>query len=261
MAGVWLVVGGGTGPAPEITAGAGDNRLGIAPGHGCDCYLLRVMPVLSGQSSGAQLRLIHGPGASALPDDELLRAFDRGDRAAAAEIFDRLRGVVDGTLVRMLGERGYDHDDLVQTSFEQIVMTLRKHRFAQACSLKAWAGAITARIALGTIRSRRRERGVLDRSDCLSRLSDEWPSGADVERDVSTRSEIDRLRAHLAAISPDRAEVVVLYHLLEQDLASIATMLGISVAAAQSRLVRGRRELHKRMKAEEGTRHSAGGGG
>ena len=84
---------------------------------------------------------------------------------------------------------------------------------------------------------------------------------SDVERDVTTRSEVDRLRGHLASISPDRAEVVVLYHLLEQDLASIAAMLGISVAAAQSRLVRGRRELQKRMMAEEGTRPSAGGGG
>jgi RNA polymerase sigma-70 factor (ECF subfamily) len=207
------------------------------------------MQALSGPKPKVALRLVHGGGARGLTDTELLRAFDRGSREAAAEIYDRLIRVVDATLYRMLGGRGVDHDDLVQSAFEEVIRTLRRHRFAQGCSLTSWAGAISARVALRAIRRKKRERHVIDRSERASGVYDDCPAGTDVERDVAVQRELERLRSMLAVTTPERAEVVVLYHILEHDLATIAAMLGISVAAAQSRLVRGRRELQHAMDA------------
>ena len=147
----------------------------------------------------------------------------------------------------MLGHRGTDHNDLVQSALEQIVMTLRRRRFRHACSLRAWAAAITTRMALATMRSRTREQRAFDRSACASTFEETCPASTDVEREVVTRAQMSQLREHLAAMSPDRAMAVVLHHVLEQDIAQIAATTGVSVAAAQSRLVRGRRELQQRM--------------
>jgi RNA polymerase sigma-70 factor (ECF subfamily) len=215
--------------------------------------------VLPGQRAKLELRLVHGGTARQLTDAQLLKAFDGGSREAAAEIYDRLVRVVDATLYRMLGGRGSDHDDLVQSAFEEIVSTLRRHRFAQACSLTSWAGAISARVALRAIRKRRRERNVIDRNERVSGIYDDCASRVDVERDVATQREFERLRATLAMMHPDRAEAVILYHLLEHDLATIAAMLDISVAAAQSRLVRGRRELQQYMAEATSTARCEGG--
>ena len=44
-----------------------------------------------------------------------------------------------------------------------------------------------------------------------------------------------------------RAEVLVLHEVNGMELTEIAHVLGISVAAAQSRLTRGRRELLQRL--------------
>ncbi|HMR76180.1 MAG TPA: sigma factor-like helix-turn-helix DNA-binding protein, partial [Polyangiaceae bacterium] len=69
------------------------------------------------------------------------------------------------------------------------------------------------------------------------------------ERDVAARGAFERLRYELSQMSPGRAEALLLHDVLGHDLAEIAAMTDTTVAAAQSRLVRGRHELRKRMRA------------
>ena len=76
--------------------------------------------------------------AQDVSDDWLLEGIERGDQNVAVELYRRLLPVVEATLVRVLGRREADHEDLVQTSFEQIILTLSERRYARACSLKSW---------------------------------------------------------------------------------------------------------------------------
>jgi RNA polymerase sigma-70 factor (ECF subfamily) len=55
-------------------------------------------------------------------------------------------------------------------------------------------------------------------------------------------------------MKPDQAQTVFLHDVLGHELAEIALMMQVSVAAAQSRLVRGRRELYRRLDAEARSR-------
>src|SRR5262245_19021686 len=114
----------------------------------------------------SRLRVVAGGGDAQTreqSDAELIDAFERGEGYACEDLYDRLIGVVEGTLFRGLGCRDEAHDDLVQSSFEQIVVTLSKRRFARACSLSSWASSGTTHVAFNTIRSRTRERRVVDR--------------------------------------------------------------------------------------------------
>jgi RNA polymerase sigma-70 factor (ECF subfamily) len=198
----------------------------------------------------SRLRVVVGGGAHPVrevTDAELIDAFERGEGHACETLYERLIGSVEGTLFRVLGCRDEAHEDLVQAAFEQIVLTLSKRRFARACSLSSWAVSVTTHVAFNTIRARTRERRVVDRrrdgdEEVQSRIT-----GVDVERHVGAKEALGVVRQHLAHMDADRAETLLLHDVMGHELAEIAVLTGVSVAAAQSRLVRGRKELQRRL--------------
>jgi RNA polymerase sigma-70 factor, ECF subfamily len=200
---------------------------------------------------GKWLRSIPGGGRAAtsgrVDDEALIDAIQNGESGLGRELYERLSRIVDCTLYRVLGRRDPDHADLVQTSFEQIVVTIAQRKYARACSLSSWAAAITCNVALNALRSRRTERKFIAAGLELSQLGSEVPHGRDVEREVFARHELERVRRELAAMNPERSEVMMLHDMLGKELSEIAVLMDISVAAAQSRLVRGRKELEHRL--------------
>jgi RNA polymerase sigma-70 factor, ECF subfamily len=200
---------------------------------------------------GKWLRPIPGGGrvaTSGRADDEaLIDAIQNGESGLGRELYERLSRVVDCTLYRVLGRRDHDHADLVQASFEQIVSTIAQRKYARACSLTSWASAITCNVALNALRSRRTERKFIAVGLELSLLDGEVAHERDVERELFARHELERVRRALSAMSPDRSEVMLLHDMLGKELSEIAVLMDVSVAAAQSRLVRGRKELEQRL--------------
>jgi RNA polymerase sigma-70 factor (ECF subfamily) len=194
-----------------------------------------------------RLRVVQGEGAgrpSAADDAALIDAFERGDLETAQRLYDRLERVVGATLVKVLGEHGQDHDDLVQSAFEQILITLARKKFARACSLSSWAVSVTTHVALNAIRKRQHERRNVEVD---SAASDAGPSaGPGPEQAALLRT----LREELGKLSPMTARVLVMHEVMGHDLAEIAVLTGLSVSAAQSRLVRGRAELRRRLDSQ-----------
>lgn len=185
---------------------------------------------------------------SAQNDQELIDAAASGDPKIAGKLYERLIGVVNRSLYRIFGRRESNHDDLVQTTFEQIILTLGKGRFVGATGLSAWASTVTWHVALKALRSRRREHRVLSWGEEASELELAAPQ-VDVERSLVLRRRIDEARAELGDMDPAKAEAFLLHDLLGHDLTEIASMTNVTVAAAQSRLVRGRKEFYARMQA------------
>lgn len=203
-----------------------------------------------------RLRVVPGTkgddGVSPVTDAELVLALRNGESAKAALLYDRLIHVVDRTLVRILGRREQDHDDLVQSVFEQIIVALTRGRFAGACSLSGWAAAVACNHALNVLRSRVRERKVVDRSYDAEIEGAGASVPIDVERQLGARSELLRVRGELSQMNQDRATALLLYDVFGHELAEIAVLTNVSVSAAQSRLVRGRKELNERMQKADG---------
>jgi RNA polymerase sigma-70 factor, ECF subfamily len=175
-------------------------------------------------------------------DHELIAALERSDPRAGPVLYDRLIRIVEWTILRVTGERFTEHEDLVQGAFEQIVITLHRRRYAGSCSLTSWASALSCHIALNALRSRRRQRKLALENATLERTCT-----TDLEAQLDVQRALARVRAELASMPASRAEVLVLHEVNGLDLKEIAGVLGISVAAAQSRLSRGRRELSERL--------------
>lgn len=170
-----------------------------------------------------------------------------GDREGAVALYRQLLPVVDRTLRRVLGRREADHDDLVQQSFEQIIRTLRERRFTHACPLTAWATTLTARVALTELRRRYRARRHL--AELAAEADVDATTARSYAESAALSERVAEVRRELGQLDPGRAWVVVLHDLEGHRLADVAVMLGISLTAAQSRLLRGRQELVRRCEA------------
>jgi RNA polymerase sigma-70 factor (ECF subfamily) len=187
-------------------------------------------------------RVAAGP-TPAFDDSELLAAVRRGDPSAATSLHDRLRPQVDRVVRRLLGARDPDLGDVAQLAMIAIVDKIETYRGES--SLDSWTSAVAAHMVYKHIRRRKTERrlfGALD-ADLLAVTRSPSRTG----REVVLRDIIARVLVHLDAIEESKAWTFVLHDVCGYDLREIAKITGVSASAAQTRLVRGRREVHERI--------------
>jgi RNA polymerase sigma-70 factor (ECF subfamily) len=199
----------------------------------------------------ARLRLVPPPAdsapgelAPALDDSELLAAVRAGDPSAATAFHDRTRGVVSRTINRLLGRQDSDAEDVAQLAFIELINTIQ--HFRGDCPLDAWVSVLTARVVYKQIRRRRLERKLFSAVPAQAIV---MPSSA-TKRDLAFRDALRSVQGHLSRIDASRCWTFLLHDVYGYDLKEVATITGASVAAAQSRLVRGRREIHERIGAD-----------
>jgi RNA polymerase sigma-70 factor, ECF subfamily len=220
------------------TIGSGPTQcLGDSP---CLALLRSLSRTMNQPLRQRVLRLIPGgPADGTSADAAIVRAVQAGNAAAAAAFHDRIRPIVDRTLSRLLGVRDPDYDDLAQLALIELVMSVDS--FRGDCPLDAWISIVSARVVYRHLRRRRLER----------RLFVVGTNEPGFEREslpqVSARSLMRLVEEHLAALDRKKAWAFVLHDVHGYDLSEVAEITGSSVAAAQSRLVRGRRELHQRL--------------
>jgi RNA polymerase sigma-70 factor (ECF subfamily) len=186
-----------------------------------------------------------GPSSAvALAEDELLAGLGRRDRNASLAFYDRARPIVDRTLCRLLGAGDPDYEDLAQAALYELVDTIG--RFRGECPLDAWLSVVTARVVYRQIRRRRLERRVFAQSP----LEEMTPTVACAPVPFASRQAVERIRGHLGRMDTKRAWTFLLHDVYGYALEQIGEIMGTSVSAAQSRLVRGRREIHDRIRVD-----------
>jgi RNA polymerase sigma-70 factor (ECF subfamily) len=142
-----------------------------------------------------------------------------------------------GNVVKcVLGADDPEHDDVLQSCVERLLAVVRVTP-RRGGSVVQLAAVIARNVAVDARRARsRRARVFVHDDDALT--TRETPD--DPESIASARESLGRFGAALGALRAENASVVYAHDVLGHELAEIAVMLGISVAAAQSRLVRGR---------------------
>jgi RNA polymerase sigma-70 factor, ECF subfamily len=196
---------------------------------------------------GTRLRVVPREASAedrSAADAELVERVRRGTAAAAAAFHDRLRPIVDRTLGRLLGRGDQDYDDMAQQALIELVLSL--DRFRGDCPLDAWAAVVTARVVYHQIRRRRIERRlfVVDGTEVAD------PAERSASGGVVARNVLRRVESHLKLIEQKKAWAYVLHDVHGYDLEEISAITGSSRAAVQSRLVRGRKELHARIERD-----------
>jgi len=178
-------------------------------------------------------------------DNELLAGLKARDTSLSKAFYARVRPIVDRTVTRLLGRDDRDYEDVAQRALFELVSTI--DRFRGDCPLDAWISIVTARSTYRTIRRRRVERRLFVDAQ-PQELSQATRSHAGA---VAARQAIERVRTALEALNQDRVWTFLLHDVYGYDLKEVGQITGASLSAAQSRLVRGRRDIHECIARDE----------
>jgi RNA polymerase sigma-70 factor (ECF subfamily) len=186
------------------------------------------------------------PGESTRDADAALIAdVVAGKPERAASFCRRVWPQVDRTVRRLLGRDDSEHEDLAQMAIIELIRSIGGYRGES--SLDTWVSAVTAHVVYRYIRRRSLDRHVPIESVHEEALHSWRPNGEDA---LSQRQTLARIVRHLDRLGEKLAWSFILHDVLGYGLRDVARIMGTSEAAAQSRLVRGRRRLNERIAAD-----------
>jgi RNA polymerase sigma-70 factor, ECF subfamily len=184
---------------------------------------------------------------AALPDETLVAKAQQGDDQAFAELMNRHYSSCLKLALSILRDR-QDAEDEVQNAcwkaFEHI------GQFNQEAKFSTWLTRIVVNQCLMRIRQSRRARFLyLDDVTIGEEVGTlELPDKGFTPEQELGREEVSQvLEQEIRRIPPLLRHVFILRDLRELPMPEVAERLGISVAAAKSRLLRARLELRSRM--------------
>ncbi|HEY5374696.1 MAG TPA: RNA polymerase sigma factor, partial [Polyangiaceae bacterium] len=177
-------------------------------------------------------------------DNELLAGVRAGDASAATALHRRTHAVVCRTVNRLLGRRDQEAEDVAHLAFIELVKTI--DNFRGNGPLDAWVRVVSSRAVYRHIRRRRLDRRL------VSLVPPEAMTGTSevTRRDLVFRDALRRIRQHLALVDEKRSLTFLLHDFYGYDMREVARLTGVSVAAAKTRLARGRREVRERAHSD-----------
>jgi RNA polymerase sigma-70 factor, ECF subfamily len=171
-------------------------------------------------------------------DEELVRRYVRGDRAAFASLVDRHERRVYNLAYRMLGRR----EDAADATQDVFVICLRKlGSFRGQSAFTTWLHRVAANVCYEALRKRSRER-LVDTDE-----EPEPPPGPDHADAAAAAVDVHRALQQV----PEEFRTVLIFHDLQaMPYEEIAEALGAPVGTVKSRLHRGRVALGRILRGE-----------
>jgi RNA polymerase sigma factor (sigma-70 family) len=178
-------------------------------------------------------------------DAELVRRALDGDKAALAELLDRHRHLAFSVCLRLL-----DRPDLAEDAVQEaaVVALVGLDKLRRPDRFGAWLAGVAANVARRWLRSAaRRPAGSIPVIETV----DPAPGPEQVLVDLETRR---RVRAAVARLPAGQRDAATLYYLEERSGGDVAAALGITTAAAKTRLHKARAGLRRQFVTDEEVR-------
>jgi RNA polymerase sigma-70 factor (ECF subfamily) len=184
-----------------------------------------------------------------MSNEWLVAAAKNGNVTAFAELRDRHFRSLMRTTYRIT-RNWEDAEDALQDAFLKAFIHL--NRFEGRSSFLSWVNKIAINASLMTLRKKRTNKDIsIDACDNDGGLDDRWEMPdlrEDPERCYSRREREDLLRRAIRRLRPNLRTALELQQAQEYSIQQIADSLGITSAAAKSRLLRARLSLRARLR-------------
>lgn len=190
---------------------------------------------------------VYNPSFAGVADDRLVVLAQDGDNAAFAELIERHQNTCKRLALSILRDVS-DAEDEVQNAFWKAFEHIGQ--FQQDAKFSTWLSRIVVNQCLMRLRKDRRAKFLyIDEGVAGEEISTlELPDNTISPEEDLARTELGRLvQAEIRRIPPLLREVVMLRDVQGLPMPDVAGKLGISVAAAKSRLLRARLELRGRL--------------
>ncbi len=179
-----------------------------------------------------------GPERPEIPDEELIAAAMRGEVRAFEALLVRHEGKV-LRVVRLLGVRAQDREDVAQEVFLRVFRHLSGFRTGQPFG--AWIYRVAVNAAHDhRVRSARRQREEVPWSVEIEAAASD---GADPDEALERKRLIERLEGALATLSERERAVFVLRELEGLETSQVAQVLGIARITVRRHLALARGRL------------------
>lgn len=163
----------------------------------------------------------------------LLRFISERDESAFEELVRRHDRIVWGVCARVLGNR-CDTEDAFQQTF--VLLAQKANQIRKPGSLSSWLHGVALRTAT-RIRNQRRHSTFEELHD--ARLPTEPYD------EISRRHQIEQVDQQLLLLNDKYRTPLILFYFQDQTAPQIASELGLTVAAVEGRLRRGRQQLKR----------------
>jgi RNA polymerase sigma-70 factor (ECF subfamily) len=184
------------------------------------------------------------------PDDQLVTRSQAGDQVAFAELVRRHQPGCMKLALSILRDRS-DAEDEVQNALWKAYEHIGQ--FQQDAKFSTWLTRIVVNQCLMRLRQTRRARFCyIDETVGEDAMTVELPDLRANPEEFATETELGQvLRSEVSRIPPLLRNVFMLRDMQELPMPEVAKRLGISVAAAKSRLLRARMELRQRLEKHQ----------
>lgn len=183
-------------------------------------------------------------------EDIVLVAAAKGGNVRAFEVLVKRHERRFLRLAQRVTRNREDAQDVVQKSFQKAFLHLR--RFEERASFSTWMTRIVINEAAMCLRANRRVRVV--GIDELSPREEpavgfEFPDSCPSPEQSYSQREAERMLSFaIRQLPPGVRTAIKLCYLDERSLKESAQLMGLSVGAVKSRVLRGRRKLHQTLK-------------
>jgi RNA polymerase sigma-70 factor (ECF subfamily) len=189
----------------------------------------------------------HQEARSNYEDDRLVELSQAGDHEAFGELVRLYKPACMKLALSMLRDRENAEDETqtaIWKAYEHIGQFQRDSRFS------TWLTRIVVNQCLMSLRRQKRARFLyiddgVEREDIAT--LELASNGITPEQDLARREVSEVLKKEIGRIPPLLRTVFLLRDVQELPMAAVAEQLGISIAAAKSRLLRARTELRERL--------------
>jgi RNA polymerase sigma-70 factor (ECF subfamily) len=176
-------------------------------------------------------------------DEDLVGAFQRGERAAFDDLVRRWDRKIQGAVYRLTGSQE-EAREVAQETFLRAYRSLPS--FKGEARVSSWLYQIALNLCRDRIR-RRRVRTLLSLEELVeggAELAEAGPSAHEIVESADLRR---RVADAVASLPEEQREVIVLKEYEGLTFAEIALVLGLPVSTVKTRLYRGLTHLRQRL--------------